>query len=203
MADFNRQYAKDVPMIRVGFPLRALGLPAAMLLLVAPLSAQTIVGCKVAYVNGAQVLQSTPGYAQADSIFKREMQVYSTEISQMQASLQAAAAKFEESSVMLSATNRAAERKKLGDQQDALEKRQQEIQGKAADRRQQLVAPIESRITAVIEGIRAENNCAMIFDVAVDGNAILAADKSLDLTSKVIDRLRGPATPSTGKPGTP
>ncbi|MBK6495490.1 MAG: OmpH family outer membrane protein [Gemmatimonadetes bacterium] len=183
-------------MIRVGFPLRALGLPAAMLLLVAPVSAQSIAGCKVAYVNGAQVLQSTPGYAQADSIFKREMQIYSTEIAKLQGDLQAAAAKFEETSVMLSATNRAAERKKLSDQQDALEKRQQDIQTKAQDRRTQLVSPIESRITAVIEGIRAENNCAMIFDVAVDGNAILAADKSLDLTAKVIERLRGATAPA-------
>lgn len=97
---------------------------------------------------------------------------------------------------MLSATNRAAERKKLSDQQDALEKRQQDIQTKAQDRRTQLVSPIESRITAVIEGIRAENNCAMIFDVAVDGNAILAADKSLDLTAKVIERLRGATAPA-------
>jgi Skp family chaperone for outer membrane proteins len=201
VADLNRQYAKDVPMIRVGFPLRAL--PAALLLFAAPVSAQTIQGCRVAFVNGAQVLQSTPGYVQADSIFKREMQVYSTEISKLQGDLQAAAAKFEETSVMLSATNRAAERKKLGDQQDALDRRQQEIQGKAQERRQQLVAPIESRITAVIEGIRAENNCAMIFDVAVDGNAILAADKSLDLTAKVIERLRGAAAPTAGKPGTP
>lgn len=141
----------------------------------------------------------TPGYMQADSIWKREMQVYQTEIVQMQNALQTAAAKFEETSVMLSATNRAAERKKLGDQQDALERRQDEIATKAAERRQQLVEPIEQRITAVIEGIRAENNCAMIFDVGVQANAILAADKSLDLTAKVIERLRGAAA-GAGKP---
>lgn len=190
-------------MIRVGFPLRALGLPAALLLLAAPLSAQGIAGCKVAYVNGEMILRSTPGYAQADSIFKREMQVYSTEVARLQSDLQAAAAKFEETSVMLSATNRAAERKKLGDQQDALDKRQQEIQQKAAERRDQLIQPIEARITAVIEGIRAENNCAIIFDVAAQGGMILAADKSLDLTAKVIERLRGAATPAPGKSGTP
>ncbi len=180
-------------MIRDGFSFRTLGLPAACLLLATPAAAQTITNCKVAYVNGANVLQATPGYAQADSVWKREMQVYNTEIVRMQNELQTAASKFEETSVMLSATNRAAERKKLIDQQDALERKQDELQGKAAERREQLVQPIEQRITAVIEGIRAENNCAMIFDVGVQGNAILAADKSLDLTSKVIERLRGAA----------
>lgn len=186
-------------MIRVGFPTRALILPLALLLAATPAAAQTIAGCKVAYVNGQTVLMQTPGYMQADSIWKREMQVYQTEIVQMQNALQTAAAKFEETSVMLSATNRAAERKKLGDQQDALERRQDEIATKAAERRQQLVEPIEQRITAVIEGIRAENNCAMIFDVGVQANAILAADKSLDLTAKVIERLRGAAA-GAGKP---
>lgn len=199
MADLNRQHAKDVPMIRVGFPTRALILPMALLLAATPAAAQTLTGCKVAYVNGQTVLVQTPGYLQADSIWKREMQVYQTEIVQMQNALQTAAAKFEETSVMLSATNRAAERKKLGDQQDALERRQDEISNKAAERRQQLVEPIEQRITAVIEGIRAENNCAMIFDVGVQANAILAADKSLDLTAKVIERLRGAAA-GAGKP---
>lgn len=190
-------------MIRVGFPLRALALPALLLLAVAPVSAQAIASCKVAYVNGRIVLQSTPGYAQADSIFSREVQVYSTEVTQLQAALQAAAAKFEETSVMLSATNRAAERKKLEDQQAALDKRREDLSQKAAERRQELVSPIEQRITAVIEGIRAENNCAMIFDVAVDGNAILAADKALDLTAKVIERLRGaPAAAQVPPAGT-
>jgi Skp family chaperone for outer membrane proteins len=193
VADLNRQHAKDVQMIRDGFTLRTLVLPVACLVLASPMAAQSIANCRVAYVNGQSVLQQTPGYAQADSIWKREMQVYNTEIVRMQNELQTAASKFEETSVMLSATNRAAERKKLIDQQDALERKQDELQGKAAERREQLVQPIEQRITAVIEGIRAENNCAMIFDVGVQGNAILAADKSLDLTAKVIERLRGAA----------
>lgn len=180
-------------MIRVGSALRALVIPAALLLGAAPVAAQTIANCKVAYVDGRAVLYQTPGYVQADSIFQREMQVYQTEVAKLQGELQAAAAKFEETSVMLSASNRAAERKKLEAQQDALDARRDELTQKASERRTQLVSPIESRITAVIEGIRAENNCAMIFDVAVDGNPILAADKSLDLTAKVIERLRGAA----------
>jgi Skp family chaperone for outer membrane proteins len=113
-----------------------------------------------------------------------------------------AAQKFEESSVMLSASNRAAERKKLVDQQGSLQRREQELQQRAATRRQELVTPFEQRVTEVIEAVRKEGNYALVFDVSGQTNQIVAADTSLDITQRVIDRVKaaGPPTPASGAP---
>ena len=106
---------------------------------------------------------------------------------------------------MLSPTNRDAGRKRLEVQQSALEARQQELSQRAAARRQELLAPIEQRVTAIIEGVRAESNITMVFDVSQQGSNILTADKACDLTQRVVDRLKASsaapaATPAAKKP---
>ena len=45
-------------------------------------------------------------------------------------------------------------------------------------------------MNAVIEAVRAEGNYAIIFDVSATGGSIVAADQSLDLTDKVIEKLK-------------
>ena len=42
----------------------------------------------------------------------------------------------------------------------------------------------------MIESVRAEGNYAIIFDVSTQGGNIVTADKSLDLTDKVIEQLK-------------
>lgn len=170
--------------------------------LVGHAEAQANTSGRVAYITARAVLQATPGYAAAESLWVREVEGYRAEIARLQTSLDSSAQKFEESSVMLSATNRATERKKLVDQQATLQRREQELTQKAAQRRQELVTPFEQRVTAVIEGVRAEGNYAMIFDVSsAQGNQIVAADTSLDLTQRVIDRLKASgAAPAAGAP---
>ena len=45
-------------------------------------------------------------------------------------------------------------------------------------------------MNSVIEGVRASGNYAMIFDVSAPNSGIVTADKSLDLTQKVIQQLK-------------
>ncbi|MEP6590746.1 MAG: OmpH family outer membrane protein [Gemmatimonadota bacterium] len=192
-------------MTRVGLTLRGLLLLSLVAGLTGAAAAQSGAGCKVAYVAAQVVLNQTPGYATADSTWTREVDGYRVEIAKLTDSLNAAAAKFEESSAMLSPTNRDAGRKRLEAQQSALEERQQELSQRAAARRQELLAPIEQRVTAIIEGVRAESNITMVFDVSQQGSNILTADKACDLTQRVVDRLKASsaapaATPAAKKP---
>lgn len=185
-------------MTRVGLSIRALMLLSLVAGATGVANAQTGAGCKVAYVAAQPVLAQTPGYAAAESIWTREFEGYRAEIAKLTDSLNKDAAKFEESSAMLSPTNRDAGRKKLEAQQAALDARQQELSQRAGARRQELLAPIEQRVTAIIEGIRAENNITMIFDVSQQSSNILTADKACDLTQRVVDRLKaGGAAPAT------
>ena len=155
---------------------------------VVPLAAQQ--GGKIGYVNTQAILKQTPGYTKAESTFTKELEGYRGEVQKLQATLDSAAADFDQQSVMLSPTQRAAKRKDLQAQQQNLEKRTQELQQKAATRERELLDPIQTKVNSVIEGVRAAGNYAVIFDVSAPNNGIVTADKSLDLTQRVIQQLK-------------
>ncbi len=145
---------------------------------------------KIGYVNTQAILKQTPGYAQAESTFAKELESYRAEVQKLQASLDSAASDFEQKSVMLSATARQTKRKDLEAQQKKLEERTQELQQNASKRERELLDPIQTKVNSIIEGIRAAGNYAMIFDVSAPNSGIVTADKSLDLTPKVIQQLK-------------
>jgi outer membrane protein len=147
-------------------------------------------GAKLAYVNTQAILKQTPGYVQAESTFTKEVETYRGEVQKLQASLDSAASDFEQQSVMLSPTQRTAKRKELQAQQEKLEKRTQELQQRASTRERELLDPIQTKVNSVIEGVRAAGNYAMIFDVSAPNSGIVTADKSLDLTQRVIQQLK-------------
>ena len=155
-----------------------------------PLAAQQS-GGKIAYVNTQAILKSTPGYASAESTFTKELETYRGEVQKLQASLDSAASDFEQQSVLLSPTQRAAKRKDLQGQQQKLEQRTQELQQKAATRERELLDPIQTKVNSVIEGVRAAGNYAIIFDVSAPNSGIVTADKALDLTQRIIQQLKG------------
>jgi Skp family chaperone for outer membrane proteins len=141
-------------------------------------------------VNSQAILKQTPGYAQAESTFAKELEGYRGEVQKLQASMDSSASDFEQQSVMLSPTQRQAKRKDLEGQQDKLQQRTQELQQKASARERELLEPIQTKVNAVIEGLRASGNYAMIFDVSAPNSGIVTADKSLDLTARVIQQLK-------------
>lgn len=147
-------------------------------------------GSKVAYVNTQAVLKQTPGYVKAESTFTKELETYRVEVQKLQATLDSAASDFDQQSVMLSPTQRAAKRKDLQAQQQKLEQRTQELQQRAATRERELLDPIQSKVNSVIEGVRAAGNYSIIFDVSAPNNGIVTADKSIDLTQRVIQQLK-------------
>jgi outer membrane protein len=164
----------------------------ALIVVATPAAAQQDKGGagKIGYVNTQAILKQTPGYAQAESTFSKELETYRGEVQKLQASLDSSASDFEQQSVMLSPTQRQAKRKDLEAQQKKLEDRTQELQQRASGRERELLDPIQTKVNSVIEGIRAAGNYAMIFDVSAPNSGIVTADKSLDLTQKVIQQLK-------------
>jgi outer membrane protein len=158
-------------------------------LAVLPAAAQQTAG-KVAFINSRMVLAAAPGYAQAESLYTSEVAGFRLEVQKMQATLDSAVQAFQQSSVVLSPSARTAKQKELEGQQQRLEARMQELQEKAVQRERDLLEPIQQRVTSIVEGVRAAGGYAMIFDVGVQNSGIVAADRSLDLTQKVIDQLK-------------
>ncbi|MEO8634796.1 MAG: OmpH family outer membrane protein [Gemmatimonadales bacterium] len=147
-------------------------------------------GAKIGYINARAVLLATPGFAQAESTYNRELIGFRTEVEKLQSSLDSAAADFEQKSVMLSATAKTARRRDLEEQRTKLEARAKELQDKAGQREQDLLSPIHNRVNDAIEAVRADGSYAIIFDVSANDGLIVAADKSLDLTPKVLEKLK-------------
>ena len=101
----------------------------------APAAAQqTAAGTKIAFVNSQRILRETPGYAQAETTFTKELAGFRTEVEQLQAKLDSAAADFQQQGTLLSPSAREAKRKQLETQQSQLEQRTNELQQRAATR---------------------------------------------------------------------
>jgi outer membrane protein len=145
---------------------------------------------KIAFLNSRAILAQTPGYAQAETLFARELNVSREEVAKLQQSLDSAANEFETASVLLSPSAKQAKQQQLVAQQQTVQQRQQELQGRMEQRERELLEPLQRRVQDIINGLRAEMSLAMIFDVASMGGAMVAADPSLDITSVVIQRLQ-------------
>jgi outer membrane protein len=156
---------------------------------VAPAAAQN---AKIGFINSRQILQQTPGYSAAESTFDREVKGFREEVQKLQKQLDSAIQVFDQQSIALSPAAKLAKQKDLQAQQQRLAQRSEELQQKAQQREQELMAPIQARINAVIQGLRAEGNYAVIFDADAQGGTIVAADPALNLTAKVLLRLRTP-----------
>ena len=179
---------------------------AALLLAPATVRAQgsPCATSKVAIVQGAYILNSMPKYVQAESLLVKDQDAYKLDIAKLQGALDSASAAYQDKATLLSATAKAAEQKKLQDQYTQLQQHTAELEQKFAARRQELVKPIEDRVQEIIDGMRAEFGCAIIFDANAQGSSIASVDKSVDLTQRVIDRLKAagdaPVTPGTKPP---
>ncbi len=179
-------------MTRIRFALPAV---AAMTIALLPAVAAAQASQRVAYVAVQAVLQRTPGYAQAESVWTQESEGYTRQMTQLQSKMDSATAVFEQQSVMLSASNRATEQQKLQTLATTLNEQVNTLRQQAAARQRELLDPIEERVMAVIEGLRAEGNYSIVFDVSNQASTIVAADTSLDLTPKAIARLTSGGSP--------
>ena len=187
--------------------LKVAAVCASLLMPAASAFAQTGSPClngRVALVNAQRILASIPAYVQAEGLLAKELEAYKAELAKQQGAFDSARVAYSEKAALLTATQKAAEVKKLQEQNDNLQKRAADLDAKVSQRQAELLQPIQMRVQEVLDGTRAELNCAIIFDVSA-GTGIASADKSLDLTDRVIDRLKAadpaakvPAKPPTG-----
>jgi outer membrane protein len=146
---------------------------------------------RLAYVNVDQVMQSMPEFAKAESTLTREMRGLQTEIEKLQQRFDSTTRAFDQQSVVLSPSARQTKQREIQEMGQQMQQRMNEAQTKVQQRERELVAPIEQRVQTIIEGLRAERNISIIFNVSAPGSGgILAADRSLDITATIIQRLK-------------
>jgi len=176
--------------------LRAAPLAFALLIALSlPARAQ---GVKVAYVQTSVLLDQAPGRAEAEAQFDKETGTYREQIKRMSDSLNAMVADFQKRQTALAAAARETQAKGIQAKEAEYQRRTQELEQKAQGRQQELVQPILDKIKQAIEDVRAEGGYAMIFN-ADQGSPIVAVDKSLNVTDRVLSRLKG-TTASAPRP---
>jgi outer membrane protein len=157
----------------------------------APARQAAATGLKIAVIRSQEILQRTPGFAAAESTLTREIQGYRAEVEKLQKQLDSAVTAFDQQSIALTPAARQTRQRELQQMQQKLQERGGALQDRAAQRQQELLSPINARIRAIIEGIRAEENYALVFDIDAPGTQLVAVDPALNITARVIQRLQG------------
>ena len=145
---------------------------------------------KMAYIRSSVLLEQAPGRAEAEAQFDKETGVFRDQIKRMSDSLDAMVSGFQKRQASLTAATREAQGKELQSKQQEYQRRTAELEQKAQARQNELVQPILDKVKAAIEEVRVEGGYAMIFN-ADQGSPIVAVDKSLNVTEKVLSKLKG------------
>lgn len=163
---------------------------ALAVLLVVPVAAtgqQAAQG--IGIVNLQIIMTQTPGYQEALATFEAEFKPASDDLEAMAARRDSLLEEYQRTEVVLTPTARQEKQTEIQQLQTRIDQRVQDLQNRQAERERELVEPLELRVQAVIEGLRAERNLGIIFDAA-SMPGIAAVDPSLDLTQIVVQRLQ-------------
>jgi outer membrane protein len=149
-------------------------------------------GARIAFVNAGQILRQMPGYARAESLWTREARTAEQEAQKLRAPFDSLVAAFQQTAPMMTPTNRTARERQLRAQQDSLTQKLQALEQRVDAKERELLSPMQQRLSAVIEGIRAESNYWFVIDLGNQASAavIVSYDKALDITDRVLRRLQ-------------
>ena len=177
--------------------LRAAGLALTITVLAA--SGAVAQGApKLGYINSQLVLQQAPGRAALEAQLKTQLDGLEKRMGIMQDSMEAMIAAYEKEQPTLTPAVRTQREEALTKKRTAFQQEAASLQQKAADARETISRPLMEMFNRVLNEVRAEDGYAFIFDVGQpEAQVIVAADKNLDLTEKVIARMR---TAAAAKP---
>src|SRR4051812_11002330 len=171
---------------------------AVAFVLVAALSGRASAQQKNAYIQSSILLEQAPGRAAAESLFSRESVPYQEQMKRMSDSLQAMVAAFEKRAPSLAAAARDAQAKDIQSKEAAYQARARDLEAKQNARQAELVQPILDRIKQAIEDVRVEGGYSFIFNADGQGSPLVALDKNLNITDRVLAKLRSGTTPVAG-----
>ena len=163
---------------------------------------------KIGYINSQTILAQAPGRAEAEAQFEREMTTFRQTVQKMGDSLNLLIANYEKEQISLSPAAKETRTKAIRAKEEEYQSKTRQLEQQAQQRQVELVEPIMKHINTIIKQLRAEEVYAMIFDAGSSAGVVVAADTSLNVTDKVLTRLKAagparaaaPARPTAGRP---
>lgn len=177
---------------QVGAVLAALALVA----LAGPAAAQQQ-PTKIGYLNTQRLLQEAPGTQDVQARIRTELAPFDQQLRALEDSLRSLQQQYGQEPAGLSEQARTQRQQQFQTQAQGLQQRAQQVQQNAAQKQNELLGPVMQRIEEAISAVRQEGGFAMLFDAATD--AIVSADTTLDVTERVLARLRQQGNTPSGQ----
>jgi outer membrane protein len=144
---------------------------------------------KFAFINSQIILDRAPGASTIQSTLERERAAGAATMQKMQDSLELMITAYQKEQATLSDSMKARRQKAITDKQAQFQQRANDMERQLQQRQGELVEPLMTQIRETLEKLRTEEGYTFIFDVG-QSQAIVAADKNLDITERVIARLK-------------
>lgn len=155
---------------------------------------------KMAFVDSEIILRDLPEAQQASKELETMVKPWQDEFEKMRLDLQKQVEDYQKQRSLMPVERREAEEQRLGQlQQKASEFFSQKLDprsGEVAAEREKKLAPIREKILKTIEVVAKEEG----FSFVMDRSNILYGDAKVDLTYKVLDRLKRGTTATPARP---
>ena len=145
---------------------------------------------KIAYVNTQAIFQSAPGRTEAEAQFEKDRATFGQQVKRMDDSLNTMVADYQQNMSRLDSVTRTRRETALRTKQEEFRQRAATLEEQLNQRRDALLQPIMERIRTALDQIRSEDGYAMIFNNDQQASLIVSADRNLDITERVVARLR-------------
>lgn len=148
---------------------------------------------KAAFVDSEKILGELPEAQKASQELGAMVKAWQDSVTAMQGDFQKQLDEYQKQQSVMAAAKKEAEAKRLNDLdlkwREFYTQRLDPQKGLAAQEREKRLAPIREKVLRAIETVAKEDGFTFVFDRA----NVLFADAKVDLTYRVIDRLkRGP-----------
>ena len=164
-------------------------------------SAQAPAAQKFAYINSQAILAAAPGRAEAEAQFQKEMEGLRAQVQKLGDSLNILQQAYQKEEVSLSPPVKETRLKALREKEAAYQDRVQKLNEQAQQREGELMQPILETVRKVLDEVRADGGYSFIFDISA-GSFIVSADKNLDITDRVVAKVKSSAPRTVAKPAT-
>lgn len=145
-------------------------------------------GVKMGIVNTETVIKELPDAKEASAQLEAMGMKIQDTLRMMQADFESKVEAFRKQEAMMSGDARKKEEESLKALQLRYAQYQQEKTAEVQRLREQFLAPIRDKVTAAIAAVAKEEKVTVVLDKV--GGMVLFADDKLDLTFKVLDRLK-------------
>lgn len=156
-------------------------------------SVTAVAQVNIGHMSIQEVLSQLPERQQIESQLNELITEKQQELQQKAADFQNAVAQYQENQASLSEQQRQAREEELAEMEEALNEYQQSIQVEIQQRRAELLQPIYDRMDKAIAAIAEDMGLDFVLNESTNtGDNIIyfSSQQQLDITSKVIDRLK-------------